>query len=849
MASNSNIKQLAALLRASNEIRPVVLLGAGASFRSGVPLAAESVRRIAKAAYIRNELGNRVHASQVKLSQWMPWLQQQPWFISGEDRLAENFPLAVRHLLRPDEFRREFLLELMQPANGISAGYGVLADFMLRGLVWTILTTNFDPCLPDALRMKEPHLKHVAQVNKAKNDFAEFNILSRRQIIWLHGSAEHYTDRNSPEEIATLDPELVRRVRPLISDSPLIVIGYRGSEPSVANDLLYGGLEASKNYRHGVYWCYRKGETLHPNVERLANAIGRNFHPIEIDGFDEAMSELSRELKGEDLYASQNAGSGEPPAPQSFDEQPMIGMTVEQLDQEQLLSTLSKYCETIGRAPVAAETLPALMRELGLVRQIDGADIPTVGCCLLFCRELPPTLAHAAVAVTRGGKNKTIVTGNLLTQRQALIELLDSKEINPPLKVKGRRAYEERTAYPPRVLTELIVNLLVHRNYEVAELAEIDAEPGVGVTFNNPGALSAELRERLSVDGEGRITPQRSASSIRNMAIADIFFGIKSMERAGTGLADVEDEMRRQGGDARFVADPVNGSFRSLALQPRQEAPGVDIARPLTPLGMYVLNSLPITVLPDAVAVAPIRPDQVTALFRSDLTDVPVFVVHADRVWSFAPAAILSLKLSGRLAGPVTEIPRSLLESNPEERRLLSWLLNKHWQQHIRSFSRDGMFLEPKSSRAYFRMQDGKRPVIVYDTPKRRGVRREMVKARAEDRWHENEGIGCQVVFMDGRWCIRVKPFYMFTGRDGIRPLPGFERTRRATRRIKFDRNKNVDDDLTFWSRYLSRGQPSFNIGGRDVDILLDAGFLTVEVLEQGLIDGSADGRSNRMPA
>ena len=30
---------------------------------------------------------------------------------------------------------------------------------------------------------------------------------------------------------------------------------------------------------------------------------------------------------------------------------------------------------------------------------------------------------------------------------------------------------------------------------------------------------------------------------------------------------------------------------------------------------------------------------------------------------------------------------------------------------------------------------------------------------------------------------------------------------------------------------------------------LLDAGFLTVEVLEQGLIDGSADGRSNRMPA
>jgi hypothetical protein len=189
------------------------------------------------------------------------------------------------------------------------------------------------------------------------------------------------------------------------------------------------------------------------------------------------------------------------------------------------------------------------------------------------------------------------------------------------------------------------------------------------------------------------------------------------------------------------------------------------------------------------------------------------------------------------------------MEADPERRKMVSWLLNKHWQQHLRSFGREGMFLEPKSSRAYFRIIDGRRPVIIYDTPRRRGVRREMVKARAEDRWHENEGIGYSVVFMDGRWCVRVKPFYMFTGRDGIRPLPGFERTRRSSRRIKFDRNKNVDDDLTFWGRYLSRGQPNFNIGGRDVDILMDASFLTVEVLEQGLLDGNVDGHSNRMPA
>ena len=46
--SPSLSKILATVLRANNEVRPVMLLGTDASFRSGAPLAAEAVRRIAK---------------------------------------------------------------------------------------------------------------------------------------------------------------------------------------------------------------------------------------------------------------------------------------------------------------------------------------------------------------------------------------------------------------------------------------------------------------------------------------------------------------------------------------------------------------------------------------------------------------------------------------------------------------------------------------------------------------------------------------------------------------------------------------------------------------------------------
>src|SRR6185437_15098683 len=99
--------------------------------------------------------------------------------------------------------------------------------------------------------------------------------------------------------------------------------------------------------------------------------------------------------------------------------------------------------------------------------------------------------------------------------------------------------------------------------------------------------------------------------------------------------------------------------------------------------------------------------------------------------------------------------------------------------------------------------------------------------------WFENEGIGYEIVQMGETWCARIKPFYMFTGADGATPLAAWARTRKATRRIKFDRNKNVETDLAFWSRFLGEGKETINIGDLHVhDLLLDTSFLTIEVAD-----------------
>jgi hypothetical protein len=143
------------------------------------------------------------------------------------------------------------------------------------------------------------------------------------------------------------------------------------------------------------------------------------------------------------------------------------------------------------------------------------------------------------------------------------------------------------------------------------------------------------------------------------------------------------------------------------------------------------------------------------------------------------------------------------------------------------------LYVERKRKRAYFRLVKGDKNTVIYDSRQRKGVKRDVVKKRGDDEftWYENEGIAYPVVEFGGHWAMQIKPFYMFTGRDGCTPLPPFLRTQRATRRMQFDRNKNVGDDLIFWARFLSNGQPTLNLGSVGAShLIIDSEYSSAEV-------------------
>src|SRR5260221_9670227 len=150
---------------------------------------------------------------------------------------------------------------------------------MAQHVVRTILTTNFDAVLPDLCRRrKQPH--HV-EIIKTSSDLIKFSTSpAYPQLIYLHGSIEHYSDKNLLEEVQHLDENLTEQIFPLLRDHPLVVIGYRGAEPSIMRHLLLEHATSANDYRQGIFWCATRGSLsngLHSLVNELAAAVGGNF--------------------------------------------------------------------------------------------------------------------------------------------------------------------------------------------------------------------------------------------------------------------------------------------------------------------------------------------------------------------------------------------------------------------------------------------------------------------------------------------------------------------------------------------------------------------------------------------
>src|SRR5260370_2033209 len=636
----TSIEHLYSVMTRSEGPDAILLLGAGASVKSGIPLSGELVERAAKWAYCRT-FGRYADDPTIRRSDWFPWLEKHPWY-RRDLPPTDNYSTVIEHLLQPREDRKDFLLRIINPNVPASNGYERLVEFMAQYVVRTILTTNFDAVLPDLCR--EHHRHHHVEIVKTPSDFTKFSTSPiYPQLIYLHGSIEHYSDKNLLDEVQHLDESLITQIFPLLRDHPLIIIGYRGAEPSIMRHLLLKQAHSANNYRQGIFWCATRESVsngLHPLVNELATTIGGNFQVVLIDGFDELLDELWTLHQRQPQLASSppSAQQGSAlPAP-TFDMEPLTDSSLDELDWSRVQTCIIDYCrrtETPVPSPATRAWLVERLYALDLVREQDGHPVPTRAGYLLFAHNPLNRIRSAQVALHVGGETERIFTGHLWSHLDHVIEALE--EINRPFRLKGPIS-ETVFPYPPLALKELVVNALVHRSYEEQQRVVIEVEP-THIRITNPGGLVDEIVQRVAQPLQAEIEQgKRGIKGYRNPVIADLFYGAGAMDKASSGLADVQKWVNENEGKVVFGPNAADTTFKVvLVRRPEVVDEITGMATPLVITARYLSNLLEALAWPETVWYA-----GTTARKPADVWEgmggipLPAFILADARLYTFA---------------------------------------------------------------------------------------------------------------------------------------------------------------------------------------------------------------------
>lgn len=817
--------------------QPVFLLGAGASIRSGVPDACETVNRAAKWAWCKDHARSTEDPSVVS-SDWRPWLESLPWFKQGVS-LADQYPVAIDNLLGIGNDKREFFEQLISRKVDPSPGYKALARILDNGWIATVLTTNFDQCLYRAVIIEAtpPHLVEI----KTSSDWVRYNASPPNpQVIHIHGSVEHYSDKNLEKEVTTLDTSIVDRLKPLFRDHPLVVIGYRGTEASVMTDLLHDQADFTNGFNHGVFWCElkRKGDSpLAPLVQKFAARIGSNFNRVPIEGFDHFIEvDLYNQLVAQKAQRKQ-LGPMLPDIKLPLDMRDFKRGNYVDLDEQLLFQRLCQYAKKHSE-PLPDSFDDNWVRDFAVAKKLiqklekSNGHVPTFAGWIMFSKNPTPALQNAVVDFTVSGpeawlrkafgddaelqrdsqQNEYFVSrrigGTIWNQLNILIETIAL--LNEPFLLKEAKS-RSVTAYEPNAVKEMIVNALVHRDYSVEVPIKIAMTPKKIETVS-PGGLIDEVAAKTGgkeIEVLIRGGSRGDLKGYRNPVISSLFYGSGEMERRGSGLSDMFQRTIDNNGEVKFHTTKENSEFR-VVIYSRPEAVD-EVTRTAvadqSKTVRFTANLVEFVSLPEQIWHVGTSAKSALGLAKSaEGLPVPPGCVQNERFFSF-------YNLKGFTSNLVTPFDESDVEALtiPELFKqgsglnILRQLLYEAISEHFRAI---GLIVDKERRRAHFpSCQESSRKITYRGRVKR--ATRTIVKARTKRDsnqiiYYEHKSFTYSIAPFGVKWGMFINPGYVFT-RDGRNRFLGRERTSvLSTKRAARDFNMTVMHDVMFWMACFS---------------------------------------------
>jgi len=273
--------------RASGTANYSLLLGAGCSVSSNVRSASALVEQWRKEVFQRLRPGEAYgpeEAVQYLSKHHAVWYNPQREYSS---LFEKNFDLPRQ---------RRMFVEQEVAGKSPNLGYAYLVRLIEEGFVNTVFTTNFDDLINEAF-FQFSSVRPIVCAHDSS--VGSITVTSKRpKVVKLHGDYLFDDIKATVRETESLEDNTRRKFSEFCRDFGLIVIGYGGYDRSIMDVLQYL-LRSDDYFKHGVYWCIRRGEQ--PSDELLKLLWRDRVYFVEIDGFDELMASLHNDLIGSAL--------------------------------------------------------------------------------------------------------------------------------------------------------------------------------------------------------------------------------------------------------------------------------------------------------------------------------------------------------------------------------------------------------------------------------------------------------------------------------------------------------------------------------------------------------------------
>ncbi len=249
------------------------LLGSGISREAGVPTGQQVLWQAVGELY-RLENTTADTPDRDALAEWLK--------TGGRDRFTYS---EILELIVPDPASRRDYLAKHFEGKEPGKSHHELAALAEAGLTRVFVTTNFDRLLEHALQARGIEPVVIASA-------ADLASAPRREhadcyLVKPHGDYLQETIRNTPAELAELEPEMAAELVEIFERYGVVVLGYSGSDPAIS-DLL-----GARRSRYGLYWVARSepGDGASRIIERTGGRVIRRA------GASEFLTDLHRRLE------------------------------------------------------------------------------------------------------------------------------------------------------------------------------------------------------------------------------------------------------------------------------------------------------------------------------------------------------------------------------------------------------------------------------------------------------------------------------------------------------------------------------------------------------------------------